>query len=116
MRHTRQLLVFAATGLALTAPLASMAQTGHMTHTMDATASARQPAMTDGIVRKVDKTSGTVTIAHEPLMNLGMPKMTMTFLVKDRAWLDTLKEGSKIRFVAESVKGELTVVALDRSR
>jgi Cu/Ag efflux protein CusF len=42
--------------------------------------------------------------------------MTMTFLVKDRSWLDSLKEGSKIRFIAENVNGELTVVALQASK
>ena len=39
--------------------------------------------------------------------------MTMTFRVKSPAVFEGVKEGSKIRFVAESVNGELTVVALE---
>ena len=71
-------------------------------------------AMTNGVVKKVDKAAGSVTIAHEPLTNLGMPAMTMTFLVQDRAWLNGMKEGARIRFVANNVKGELTVVAVEQ--
>jgi Cu/Ag efflux protein CusF len=42
-----------------------------------------------------------------------MPKMTMTFKVKAPALLEGVKEGSTVRFLAESVKGELTVVKLE---
>jgi Cu/Ag efflux protein CusF len=72
--------------------------------------------MTNGVVKRVDKAAGSLTIAHEPLANLGMPAMTMSFAVRDRAWLTSLKEGAKIRFVAESVKGELVVVALEAAK
>jgi Cu/Ag efflux protein CusF len=41
-----------------------------------------------------------------------MGKMTMTFRLQSVALIDGIKEGSRIRFVAENVKGELTVVAL----
>ena len=96
-----------------------MAQSGHMAHHDGAvagnTVGNAQGAMTRGIVKKVDKTAGSVTIAHEPLANLGMPGMTMTFPVKDRAWLDGLKESMPIRFVAENVNGALTVVAMARA-
>jgi len=89
--------------------------TNHLAH-FTAAPAAQQPAMTNGVVKRVDKAAGSVTIAHEPLTNLGMPGMTMAFLVKDRAWLDGIKEGSRIRFVAENVNGELTVVALEQAK
>ncbi len=72
--------------------------------------------MTNGVVKRVDKAASSVTITHEPLTNLGMPAMTMSFLVKDRAWLDAMKVGAPIRFRAENIKGELTVVALEQSK
>jgi Cu(I)/Ag(I) efflux system protein CusF len=100
-------------GTALIAPLAAVAQTHPATTNAPTAASPAKPAMTNGVVRKVDKASGSLVIAHEPLTNLGMGKMTMSFLVKDRKWLDQVKEGTPIRFVAEDVKGELTVVALE---
>jgi Cu(I)/Ag(I) efflux system periplasmic protein CusF len=69
-------------------------------------------AMTDGEVKKVDKDAGKLTIKHGPLTNLDMPGMTMVFRVKDRAMLDQVKEGDKIRFVADRVDGAITVVEL----
>ena len=70
-------------------------------------------AMTAGVVMKVDKGAGKVTIRHGPIGNLGMPKMTMVFRVKDPAMLDRLKEGDEIRFVAEKVDGAYTVIQFD---
>ncbi len=75
--------------------------------------SASDAAVSTGEVRKVDRESGTLTLRHGPLRNLGMPGMTMVFRVADRAWLTTLKEGDRVRFVADSVRGQLTVVRLD---
>jgi Cu(I)/Ag(I) efflux system protein CusF len=71
---------------------------------------AQANAMTAGEVRKVDKEQGKLTIRHEPLTNLEMPAMTMVFRVKDPAMLDQVKEGDKIRFVAERIDGAITIV------
>lgn len=76
--------------------------------------SANDPAVSTGEVRKVDRESGTLTLRHGPLRNLGMSGMTMVFRVADRAWLTTLKEGDQVRFVADNVGGQLTVVRLER--
>lgn len=95
-------------------PLAAAAQSEHAAHHSGSAVGSKQLAMTNGVVKRVDNAKGSVTIAHEPLVNLGMPAMTMTFLVKDRAWLGGMKEGGKIRFVAEEVNGELTVVAVEQ--
>jgi len=73
-------------------------------------------AMTAGLVKKVDKGAGKVTISHGPLENLGMPKMTMVFRVKDPAMLDRLKEGDKILFVAEKVDGAFTVMRVEAAK
>jgi Cu(I)/Ag(I) efflux system periplasmic protein CusF len=73
---------------------------------------AADSTMTDGEVKKVDKDAGKLTIKHGPLTNLDMPGMTMVFRVKDPAMLDQVKEGDKIRFVADRVNGAITVVEL----
>jgi Cu/Ag efflux protein CusF len=70
-------------------------------------------AVTSGVVRKVDKDAGKVTIRHGPIVNLGMPQMTMIFRVKDPAMLDRLKEGDEIRFVADKVDGAYTVMQFE---
>lgn len=70
--------------------------------------------MVDGLVKRVDKSAAKVTLAHGPLTNLGMDMaMTMAFRVKDPAWLDQMKVGDRIRFVADNVNGALTVVRFE---
>jgi Cu/Ag efflux protein CusF len=69
--------------------------------------------MSEGEVRRVDKDGGKLTIKHGPLANLDMPGMTMVFRVKDPAMLDQVKEGDKIKFVADRVAGAITVLQLE---
>jgi len=73
---------------------------------------ARPDAVSEGVVKKINRQAGEVTIAHGPLANLGMGPMTMLFRLKSPALIDGVKEGNRIRFVAESESGELIVVAL----
>ncbi len=79
-------------------------------------ASKAGSAMSEGEVRKVDKQAGKLTLRHGPLVNLDMPGMTMAFRVSDPKLLATLKEGDKIRFVAENVKGQLTVTRIEPAK
>jgi len=81
----------------------------------EATASAAD-AMSTGEVKKVDKSTGKITIKHGPLANLGMDAMTMVFRVKDKAMLDQVKVGDKINFVAEEPNGQLTVTRLEKQQ
>lgn len=45
-----------------------------------------------------------------------MPAMTMTFRVKEQGWLDRMKAGDKIRFVAEPIEGSLTIVKFEPAK
>lgn len=71
-----------------------------------------QTGMDDATVKKVDVTKATVTLAHGALSN-GMPAMTMTYRVKDPAWLEKMAAGQKIRFAAEPVDGGMTLVRFE---
>ena len=51
-----------------------------------------------GVVKRVDRDKGAVTLAHDPVASLKWPAMTMSFLVKDKAMLDKLPEGRKVEF------------------
>lgn len=68
-----------------------------------------EAALTEGLVKKVDRSVGKVTVSHGPLPN-GMPAMTMVFKVKDAAWLDQMKDGGKIRFAADQINGLMTII------
>jgi len=71
-----------------------------------------QTALVDGLVKKVDKAGGKITVSHDALPN-GMPAMTMAFKVKDAPWLDKVKDGQKIRFASDNVNGAMTIVRLE---
>jgi len=63
-------------------------------------------------VRKVDPAAGKITLKHGPIMNLGMPPMTMAFPVKDPAMLTNLEEGDKVSATFDNVDGRITVTDL----
>jgi Cu(I)/Ag(I) efflux system protein CusF len=74
------------------------------------------PLMAEGEIRKVDKEAAKLTIKHGPLTELNMGAMVMVFRVKDKAMLEQVAVGDKVRFAAARVDGALTVTALDTAR
>ncbi|MCZ4354816.1 copper-binding protein [Roseovarius aestuarii] len=66
---------------------------------------------TTGKIKKIDAEAGKVTIIHGPLVNLDMPAMTMVFRA-DEATIANMSEGQDIEFVADRVKGKLTVTQM----
>ena len=115
MKRTTSIFLVVAFGLAL--PLGAIAADENATKQQgDARNMGSAAPMSTGEVKKVDKSSGKVTIKHGPLGNLGMPAMTMVFRVKDPAMLDQMKEGDKINFVAEKVNGAITVIKVEPAK
>ena len=91
----------------LLAPQGAWADEAH--HAPHAAATAGDE-LTDGEVRKVDLAAGKLTLRHAEIKNLDMPAMTMVFVVKDKAMIDKLKIGDKVKFRAVSETGKYTVV------
>ena len=106
-------LAFLATLAALAAAPAATAQSHH---DHPAASQASSAAMADGEVRKVDRDAGEVTLKHGYIKSLDMPPMTMVFQVKDRAVLDRLKAGDKVRFAAEEKAGAYVVTAIEPAK
>ena len=101
-------------GIALVAPIAWAAgEHGAASPQMAAPATSSAGAMADGEIRKVDKDAEKITIKHGEIRNLDMPPMTMVVRVKDRALLDQVKPGDKVRFSAENIQGAMTVTAIE---
>ncbi|OWT65573.1 copper-binding protein [Candidimonas nitroreducens] len=71
-------------------------------------------ALADGVVRKVDRQAGMVTIQHGELKIVGMPPMTMAYKAKDAAMANRAKEGEKIRFRLENVNGTYIITKLEK--
>jgi Cu(I)/Ag(I) efflux system periplasmic protein CusF len=74
-------------------------------------------ALIDGQVVKVDPSAGNITIKHGPIRKLDMDQgMTMVFHAQDADLLKGLKAGDKIKFDAESVNGQYTVIKIEKSK
>lgn len=106
----KQILIATLLTASFTLSAPSIAGSDHGGHQITQVSTAMDSQMVDGLVKKVDKSAGKLTLSHGPLSSLGMPAMTMVFRVKDVAWLEQMKEGDKIRFVADKVNGAFTVV------
>lgn len=78
--------------------------------------SSTSMAMTDGEVRKVDTANKKITLRHGEIRNLEMPPMTMVFQVADSSVLAKLKEGDKVKFMAEKQNGALVVTHIESAR
>ncbi|HEY3432584.1 MAG TPA: copper-binding protein [Rhodocyclaceae bacterium] len=84
----------------------------HMDHGAMQTQGTAEATLVDGLVKKVDKTTGKITLTHGPLPN-GMPGMTMAFKVKETAMLDQVKEGQKVRF---AINDAMVVIRLEAAK
>jgi Cu(I)/Ag(I) efflux system protein CusF len=70
----------------------------------------------NGTVTKIDEAQGKLTINHGPIKSLDMDSMTMVFRAGDPAMLKGLKAGTKIKFDADRVNGQLTVTKLQPTK
>jgi len=68
--------------------------------------------LTDAVVKKVDPSTGMVTLQHGELKNIGMSAMTMAYKAKDASIVKQAKEGEKVKVRVENVDGTLTIVKL----
>lgn len=98
--------------LALAVGHGALAQAATAADKPAAQAGAAAVALSDGLVKKIDKAGKTVTLSHGPLPG-GMPAMTMAYRVKDAAWLDKMKVGQKIRFAPDPADGGMSLLRFE---
>ena len=68
-----------------------------------------------GEVTKVDKAAGRIEIRHGEIKNLDMPPMRMSFRVREPRLLEGLAAGDKVRFTAEKIDGQFTIVTISKA-
>ena len=112
---TSSILVACALLVGATAPNAQTSPNMAMPKQASAAAAAI-PVLTDGVVQRVDKPRGVVTLKHGDIVNMGMPAMTMSFNVADKKMLDNVKTGDKVRFRVENVSGAPTVTRIETTQ
>ena len=108
----RSIIALAASAALLTLPTLA----AHAPQHAGEAVAASSAGYTDGEVRRVDKSAGKITLKHGAIANLEMPPMSMVFRAKDRAMLDHVKEGDKVRFKADNIGGLLTVTELEQAK
>lgn len=77
---------------------------------------AKSLPMINGEITKVDESAGKMTIKHDAITNLDMGAMTMVFKANDPAILKTVKPGDKIKFAADKVNGQMTVMKVEKTK
>ena len=77
---------------------------------------AKTLPMINGEVTKIDESAGKMTIKHEAISNLDMGPMTMVFKASDPAILKTVKPGDKIKFTADKVNGQISVMKVEKAK
>ena len=82
---------------------------------LGATAAIAQ--MVDGEVTKIDESAGKLTIKHGPMKKFDMEGgMIMVFRANDPAILKQVKPGDKIKFEADKVNGQFTVMKVEKKK
>jgi Cu/Ag efflux protein CusF len=84
-----------------------------------ATPAANKPAadvVNSGEVKRINRDTKKITIAHGPLKAFDMPSMTMAFGVKDPAMLGKVKTGDRVNFVLEKAGEDLVITRLEPVR
>ena len=117
MKTFLQVLAASAASAALLflAQAPALASGNHGAHKA-APGAAASTDMTDAEVRKVDMESGKITLKHADIKSLDMPAMTMVFVVKDKAMIDKIKSGDKVKFKAINDAGKYTVTDIQPAR
>lgn len=77
-----------------------------------APAAAADPALTEGVITRVDARSGKLTIRHGAITHLDMPPMTMVFGLQDAQQAAQFKPGDPVRFRVEDQAGTLVITRI----
>lgn len=106
MKFFKQIL----TSIAVAAGLMFL-QTGAAQTTDGVTTEA---SYTEGEVKRLDQSTGKITIKHGAIKNLDMPPMTMVFTVKEKSLLNGVEVGDQVRFKVVSDGTKLVITHLSK--
>ncbi len=73
------------------------------------------PVSATGVVQQVKPEQSKVKIDHDPIPSLGWPKMSMFFRVRDKAVLEGVSAGDKVRFEMEKDAKGLVITRIEKA-
>lgn len=69
----------------------------------------------EGLVTKIDESAGKITIRHGAMPKFDLHDThTMVFRASDPALLKQVKAGDKVKFEADRVNGQFTVMKIEK--
>ena len=103
-------------GIAVTARSRAAAPVGVSgLHFVSSTAApAPDSEFADGEVRRITADTGRISLKHGEIKHLEMPPMTMVFQVSDKALLEGLKVGDRVRFRVVKEGSRYVITAMER--
>lgn len=117
MNHSRSALVLICALTTMSAAIAAPASMPGMGAMHAGSTAAARGFMAYGVVNSVDVAASSVNITHHAIKALGWPGMTMTFQVRDREDLASVKAGEKVDFdLARSSSGQYVITRLRSGR
>ena len=75
---------------------------------------AAPSAPVQGEVRRINPQEGKITLKHEPIPELDLPAMTLVYRVLELRIIDNVKPGDKVKFTADRIDGQYTVISISR--
>jgi|ERR1700748_3175 Cu/Ag efflux protein CusF len=78
--------------------------------------SSQLPMVIYGQVTEIDRTVDLVSIRQVMPKNVGMAPLTTVFKASDASFLNSIREGDKVKAVVESVDGQPVVLKVWRRR
>lgn len=81
----------------------------------DTALAQESPVSATGVVQQIKPDEGKVKINHDPIPALGWPKMSMYFRVKDKAVLEGIAAGDKVRFDLEKDARGLAITRIEKA-
>jgi len=94
----------------------ALAQHDHSSHGTPAATKTADDVVNTGEIKRVNKDTKKITIAHGPLKAFDMPAMTMAFPVKDAAMLTKVKQGDKVAFVLEKAGEDMVITRIEPAK
>ena len=105
--------VVLASTMALAADMGNMNGMPDMSSGMGSMSAASTVGHGEGVVEAIDRKAGTVTIKHGPIKEFGWSRMTMTFGLRHRSSLNSLKKGDHVRFdVIQDSQGSAVITKI----
>lgn len=76
-----------------------------------------QSALVNGEVTRVDESAGKITIKHGPMPKFDLEEgHRMVFRASDPAMLKAVKAGDKVKFEADKVNGQFTIMKIEKAK